>query len=357
MRDLVIVGYFELYNKPFNSNKSLEPFIDFLKDHKNKDVLFWNPSEPITIPFDYYDWDELYRFEKFLIDNDLFVYGLYGGDKVFKSVSPPIQNYQVLSWNTFLLHYTKFYLEKSYNKDIRDININPVFNKHFFSLNKHPRSARSFVIDNLYRLGLFDYGLISWNNLSNSWQEPYKFEYWDEKIMRVDIDVPEINKLNIHTSFNTDFLLNSGCVFNFVVETMVDNRNLLITEKTFKNFLIGQPFISIGSVLHNRTLSELGFYLYDEIFDYSFDSEIDDNNRLLKFVNELQKIKDYRPEDLFDKIKTKVLNNKENSIKLCDKDDFIPTKIIEMYHNHADMFNNNPYINKECNIKEIFKNY
>jgi hypothetical protein len=356
MRDLVIVGYFEIYNKPFDPNNSIEPFKNFLKEHVGKDVLFWNPSEPIGNPFDIYDWDVLYDFEKFLIDNDIVVYGLFGGDTIFKSTDRPIRNYYVLSWNTFLLHYTKYYLEKSYNKDVINLNINTDFNKHFFNLNKHPREQRCISIDHLYKENLFNYGLISWNNLSKNWQNPHVFQYWEEKIMNLDIFVDEIDKVDIHTSLNTDFLLNTHCVFNYVVETMVDNRNTFVTEKTFKNFLLNQPFLSVGSVYHNKTLCDLGFELYGNIFDYSFDKCVDYETRLIHSVNSLKNIVNQDVNWLYESVKETTLRNKDIALKICENDFFIPQELVNLYVNHKEKFDSNQYIKKECDIVSIFKN-
>ena len=356
MRDLIIVGYNEIYNKPFDGNNPIVPFREFLKNYHNKDVLFWHASEPITNPFEVYDWDIIYDLEKILIENDLIIYGLFGGDKIFNSSEEPIKNYHVLSWNTFLLHYSKYYLERSYNRPISDININPVFNKHFLCLNKHPRESRSITMDYLFKEGLFDYGLISWNNLSRNWQEPYDFEYWEERIMNLDINVPEINKLNINLSFNTEFLLNNGCVFNYAIETMVDTKNMFITEKTYKNFLINQPHLSVGSLRHNRTLKSMGFELYDELFDYTKEYCVDYKIKLELMVNQLKSIIKYDLDYLYEIVKNKTQKNKEVAIKICDNDPYIPNTLVDLYLNHKEKFDTNNYLKRECDIKEIFKN-
>jgi len=356
MRELIIVGYYEIYNKPFDGNNVILPFKNFLENHYNKDILFWHASEPITNPFDIYEWDVMYDFEKLLLKNDLVVYGLFGGNKIFKPSEEPIKNYYVLSWDTFLLHYTKYYLEKSYNKNVIDLNINTDFKTHFFNLNKHPREQRCIAIDHLYKENLFNYGLISWNNLSKNWQNPHNFQYWEEKIMNLDIFVDEIDKVDIHTSLNTDFLLNSHCVFNYVVETMVDNRNIFITEKTFKNFLLGQPFLSVGSVYHNKTLIELGFKLYDTIFDYSFDRCVDYKTAIVDSVNTLKTIIKYDVNELYNSIKETTFKNKKRSLEICENDPFIPQKLIDLYLTHKEKFDTNQYIKKDCDIISIFKN-
>lgn len=357
MREFIIVGFNEIYFYPYEKgNSAINPFINFLKNHTNKDILFWHASEPITDPFEFYGWETMYELEKLLINNDLIIYGLFGGNKIFKSSEELIKNHHVLSWDTFLLHYSKYYLEKSYGKKIEDINICPVFDKHFLSLNKHPREHRSISIDYLYKEGLFDYGRISWNNLSKDWQEPYDFEHWTETIKILDINSDNINKLNLNLSFNTDFLLNSGCVFNYAIETMVDSRNLFITEKTYKNVLLNQPFLSVGSVKHNSTLKSMGFELYDELFDYTKETIVDYKIKLIEMIKELKKIIKYDPQYLYEMIKIKTHKNKETALKICENDMFIPELLLNLYSNYKEKFDSNEYIKRECDIQEIFKN-
>jgi hypothetical protein len=53
-----------------------------------------------------------------------------------------------------------------------------------------------------------------------------------------------------------------------------------ITEKTFKAFYFELPFLSVGLRNTHQHVSGLGFKLFPEIFDYSFDNIYDDDERM-----------------------------------------------------------------------------
>ncbi len=81
------------------------------------------------------------------------------------------------------------------------------------------------------------------------------------------------------------------CYFNLCVETDIDLKDcFFITEKTIKCLISGMPFVSVN---HPDFLSELnnyGFRTYGELWDESYDNEIDFNKRLdkiAKLVNDL----------------------------------------------------------------------
>jgi len=114
--------------------------------------------------------------------------------------------------------------------------------------------------------------------------------------------------------------------------------------------------LSLGSILHNKFLTDLGFELYDSIFDYSFDKYYDYKTRIKYSVESLKEIIKYDVNWLYETSKEITIRNKETSLKICENDSFIPNKLVELYINHKEKFEENQYIKRDCNIKEIFKN-
>ncbi len=370
MRDFKIITFQETYNREFKREDIFNIIVEQVKDSNSLDLLFFNPLEPIGNPvdiprgkeFEEYYKKLLYDFEFFLIERDIMAYFLFGGSKLFDSWGNGgdyiIKNVKVLSWNTFLLHYSSQFLSKSYEKPIEEININTHFKKLYFSLNRHPRSHRSIIMDTLCKNELLDFGLVSWNKLSNEWHEPFKFECWEEKKLVLDMfdDINEVDRANERVDFNTNFLLNNGCLFNVVGETLTSNYDVFISEKTYKNFLIGQPFISIGPIHHNQQLKNMGFKIYDEIFDYSYDSEIDFEYRTVRMVENLTNYKHSNLSELYNRIYETTIFNKNKAIEYCENDPFIPTELITLYKNHTKIFIDNKLIKTECDIEKILKN-
>ena len=370
MRNFKIITFQETYNNSFIKEDIFNVIANLVRDSRSIDVLYYHPLEPIGNPVDIpseKDYEEyykraLYEFESFLVERDIVVYFLFGGSKLFDSWGKggdyPIKNVKILTWNTFLLHYSCQHLVNVYKKPIEEININTDFEKLFFSLNRHPRSQRSLIMDNFCKNDLFNFGKVSWNKLSNEWHEPYKFDCWEEKRMVIDMfeKIDNIDNIDERLDFNTDFLLNNRCLFNVVGETMTGNYEVFISEKTYKNFLIGQPFISVGPLFHNQELKQLGFKLYDEIFDYSYDSNRDSEERIVDMVKNLNRYKHVNLSELYNQIKEITIFNKNKSIEYFDNDPFIPNELITLYKNHTKVFLENKFVTMECNLEETFRN-
>ena len=76
-------------------------------------------------------------------------------------------------------------------------------------------------------------------------------------------------------------------LFQIVNETLVDNYNntsLFYSEKTFRPIICYQPFVIYGQKDCNKHLKNIGYQLYDEWFDLSFDSEEDNVLRYKKLL-------------------------------------------------------------------------
>ena len=370
MRNLKIITFQETYNQSFNREDMFNLITNHVRDSYSMDLLYFHPLEPIGTPVDVpsgKDYDEyykkvLYDFESFLVERDIVVYFLFGGSKLFDSWGNGgdyiVRNVKILTWSTFLLHYSAQFLINAYKKPIEEININTNFEKLFFSLNRHPRLQRSLIMDSFCKNDLFDFGLVSWNKLSSEWHNPYEFECWQEKRMVLDMSdkIDIIEFINQRVDFNTDFLINNRCLFNVVGETMWGNNEVFISEKTYKNFLIGQPFISVGPLYHNQQLKNLGFKLYDEIFDYSYDSNTDKDKRVVDMVKNLNQYKHVDLFELYNQIKEITVFNKKKSLDYYENDPYIPNDLITLYKNHSHEFIDNKFIKMECDIQKIFKN-
>lgn len=119
--------------------------------------------------------------------------------------------------------------------------------------------------------------------------------------------------------------------FSLVTETGMDHY-LRITEKTYKPIANFHPFIIIGCHGTLSYLRSLGYETFPELFDESYDNEVDVPKRLLLVANEVEK---------FCKL------SKE------EKDNRFSRVIDKVKHNHNLFFNVLPTINKE-KYKQIF---
>ena len=101
-------------------------------------------------------------------------------------------------------------------------------------------------------------------------------------------DMP--HDLNMVSEFQQNFhptWYNQTC-FSIVSETMVDSdRSLLVTEKTFKPLGFGHPLMVYGQAGVLDFLRGLGFETYETLFDESYDTIVDKDQRLAKIITNI----------------------------------------------------------------------
>jgi hypothetical protein len=159
--------------------------------------------------------------------------------------------------------------------------------KIFSSLSRVNRNYRSVATFLLYHSDIRDAGLISHNKFSKSFdpsENPLKWrsanqlsDYSDHHVLDWCNNLPLIVD---QTEFDVNWVLrpyhqiHDQTIFQIVNETLVDdydNTTLFYSEKTFRPISCFQPFVIYGQPGCNRYLKELGYQLYDEWFDLSFD--------------------------------------------------------------------------------------
>jgi hypothetical protein len=110
--------------------------------------------------------------------------------------------------------------------------------------------------------------------------------------------------------------------FNIVFETFYSNNLCFFTEKTFKPMVAKKPFIICGTLYQNQYLKSLGFEIFPEIFDYSFENL--DQNDLQYFEGFIAEIKRVSEQSLsiFDQpsVLEKIKHNKDLITQLGSKD-------------------------------------
>jgi len=153
---------------------------------------------------------------------------------------------------------------------------------------------------------------------------PLNYDYREEEYHNINhkIDHNDLALINIVTE-NTHGL---------GIEEDISKYITTFTEKTLKPFLSGQIPIFIGPPNLEKELRKLGFDLFDDLIDYSFESEQDQHARLKLKINELERLLDT---DIFEYRKLNNLRFNKNRIlvqKLANKgfdiiDEFI-TNII-----------------------------
>jgi len=203
----------------------------------------------------------------------------------------------------------------------------------FTCLNARPHLHRVIMLDTLKKYNLLDTNIYSWNDKDpknvNKHFNDYVPKYWRYKHVTIDNynQDPEVKlrtlPLEVHQS-----------LINLVTETFTDVP--FITEKTYKNFIFGKPFLVFGFPgIHNH-LKYMGFKLYDSIIDYSFDKEQDDIKRCNMIVEQLAKLSNKDLNVLNQQMKEVTIYNKQHAIDIVKSEIGIPD-IVRDYQKYIDI--------------------
>jgi hypothetical protein len=118
------------------------------------------------------------------------------------------------------------------------------------------------------------------------------------------------NKLN-KDIFNESLpieVFNSCC--DIVFESYTSSDSVFFTEKSWKEIIFKRPYITFGAKHQYKIFEKLGFKIYDEVFNYDFDSGDTLQNRFEKFTDQIEYFLNYNTKEFENKIKT--LNEKIN---------------------------------------------
>ena len=194
------------------------------------------------------------------------------------------------------------------------------------------------LVDELFRTKLNEFGRISWNQLTTVRPDnisdllgiyTYEFKCWKEEYINID---SYRDSEKIHIDEYSPLLTRPNALIELVSET--SREVTFITEKTFRPILLEQPFICLGAPNQNLGLLKYGFELYDEVFDYSFDSKPDLEDRINGIIENLNKIKDEDYYQIYKLLEPKIKRNKERMFSLLENDPFNP--YINLYQKYID---------------------
>lgn len=216
--------------------------------------------------------------------------------------------------------------------DIQDIRVSektPI-KYPYISMTKLPKPHRAIMMDMLAMHNIIDKGVVIWRELTES----YQFEYWDQQIMLRDQVDGFKNQETLPLEYALSFM-------QVVPET--DSTAFTITEKTAMPLFFNKPFLVAGSVHYHKKLQDLGFKLYDELFDYSFDSEPDTKLRYDLIAQNVKRYTDKSPselKELYDSVFEKCVYNKQVILRLATDTSLVPKSWQELVNHH--ILNNIP---------------
>ena len=123
----------------------------------------------------------------------------------------------------------------------------------------------------------------------------FQKKYWCSSIKK---DLSDNHAINILGDVPLEY---HQSVIELVGESYTD-KGCCVSEKLLKPLLYKKPFICMASKGYHTFLEKQGFYLYDEIFDYSFDNSSFEK-RFKSLMFQLKNILKLSTKNLKDKIK------------------------------------------------------
>lgn len=277
-----------------------------LKDSPNKIVIF----APEESEHDRQLVDVTYS----KLDGDITV--VIGSAKSDFYVKPISKNVTVCHWPTYWINATYYqYRDKPSLVDQSKVD------KLYISLNMVAHTHRCMMMDELSHYDLIKHGHISWHEPDT---QAYEWKYWKPQLLLVDPEYhdSEFNRINSYylpPEYGTT-------LFNLIAETSIITP--FITEKTITALFFKKPFMVYGSKGFHKALTNMGFELYDELFDYSFDEIEDPSERLIGIMENINNLKDQDYELLRSKVSAKTLRNHNHLIEIATSSKYIPEFVL-----------------------------
>jgi hypothetical protein len=345
-------GIYSITRSINSEDTSFSPIEKFIKKNKPKTLYYFYPSEFSS------EWlmDEILhnnesrkKIESILLENNTQLKLIISSTNsdLYKEINENpklICNFEILYWPTFILYmsfemmFDRCFSDKNKNTNLLVNTVIPNFQKLYVNYNNKPRIHRCMMMDYLVKNNLFEYGFNSWNQkqfLNNNMgsnadvgirgEETYKFKYWSEKPLSIDGYSDPTKKF---TDEHSTWLYNPKSFMALVGETAYGISP--ITEKTYRCLLQQEPFLAFGGINQNTNLISLGFKLYDEIFDYSFEKSPNLEDRIQGVIDNLNKIKDEDYQKLYDMIKPKLEFNQNHAIDILKNDIYCPKELLDV---------------------------
>lgn len=222
--------------------------------------------------------------------------------------------------------YNTYWLNNSYQNLIGagakpdEYVVNKEFKHKFISLNNRSHFHRCVFIDEMARQNMLSKGVVTWVKHLNE-NPDYPFQHFDNRQMLLDDDfVTKLDSFLLPKEYHESLL-------HVVVEATSDIS--ILSEKTCNPILLKKPFLALGAKGFNKELVNLGFKLYDEVFDYSFDDVDDIYERTQKFVLNLCRLETYDNNILYDILFEKIYHNYENACRLMMDKSLIPEFLLD----------------------------
>lgn len=304
--------YYDLWD-----NFSFEKIVSDLKEQRPEKIVILGENE----------WDPWFtdEFVKVFNESDTQLLYLTGAKESEYTQSKFTKaglkgNYKIQYWPTFWFNCTEMTLSLESTIDHRTFVPSETFKYPFISLNNRGHVHRLLYLDEMAGRDLLDKGIVTWHDIHNE-NKHVELKHFDrETRLKIDDDFDtKLSSFIIPQQYHDSF-------FNFATECC--NETIMFSEKTGIPVLLKKPFAILGAPHYHAYLQELGFELYDEIIDYSFDSVIDLKDRVKLYVDNIECVSKLdNLDEMYQLLKPKLEYNYENYFRVMNDIERFPPEV------------------------------
>lgn len=257
-----------------------------------------------------------------------------------------LQFWQTECWAKFMFHLNEIpnLQNKSNSQIIKEYNED--FYYLFITLNNVVKNNRCMQMDQLAKYDLIERGIYSWQSWDQIYgrdilnSNRYDFRYWKPEIKILDQFPKKINVNNIYDpGAPNGFTLPPQELKKSFMQIVSETHytEIAYTEKTAAPLFFGKLFLVNGARHFHKSLENLGFKLYTEIFDYSFDDEFDLEKRTDMLTHNVFRLRNKTPSELrsmYNEVLPKIEYNKKHLKQMVLSLQEIPNLYTEIWNDY-----------------------
>lgn len=258
--------------------------------------------------------------EKFAAKKELnIVFGSFKNNHTLNRQDIP-KNANIYFWDNFWASRTRWSLNNASSTLIENFK-HTEYSIPFITLNNQPHLHRCKMIDELSQRDMISKGAVSWHYPNVN----YKWKHWKPKRLILDEKYVEVvdSFVTFPPQMKTSFM-------SLIAEATT--KVPFVTEKTWTAIFFKKPFLMINAPGAHSYLNTLGFVNYDEVFDYSFDNEPNEDLRINKVIDNVQSILTQDLAKLYNLLLPKIMHNYNRAIEISKNVNMMPPICKEHYN-------------------------
>lgn len=206
----------------------------------------------------------------------------------------------------------------------------------FTCLNRGPWVHRCMMVDYLAKYNLLDKSVFSWQDADTS---GWNWKYWECKQTLIDTyydpngegsHYKRISDKSAAPIFREIPEVCNKALIDLVNETSTERK--FFTEKTFRSVVLGRPLVIHGCKDMNTVFEDkLGFKLYHNIIDYSFDLCDSIETRSDMLAQQMLDLNNRDLNQLYDESRATIKHNVSRAIEIHRTQEFMPEILYKIF--------------------------